>query len=353
MSEPLVSVVTPVYNGAKYLAECMRSVRAQSYRNWEYIVLDNMSTDETPRVAAEEAAGDSRIRVVRGESFLSVWGNHNRALRAISPESRYAKVVQADDWLYPECLQSMVAVAEANPSVGVVSAFRLEGDYVLHDGLLPHDQHVMPGREVIRRGLGGPPWVTGSPTALLFRADLVRATPDFFDEALWHGDTEAAYRVLTASDLGFVHQVLTATRLHPGALTSFCHSANTYLPQDLRMTVLYGPTVLSAADYEAMKRRWLLTYLWYLAKQTLKPSRFRDKRFHDFHRREIADLSRQLKGDRPATLLLAMCKTLLQAPPAPEAGEAAPQGPATAVELSRYVHLESGRDLSGRVGNAR
>jgi glycosyltransferase involved in cell wall biosynthesis len=340
-SAPLISVVTPVYNGARYLRECIRSVREQSCREWEYVILDNQSTDETPAIAAEEAAADPRIRVVRGEDFLSVWGNHNRAVRAIDARSRYVKVVQADDWLYPECLKQMVAVAEAHPAVGVVSAFRLEGDFVLHDGLLPHDQQVMTGREVVRRGLYGPPWVTGSPTALLFRADLVRATPDFFDEPLWHADTDAAYRVLMQSDLGFVHQVLTATRLHAGALTNFCHSANTYLPQDLRMTLRYGPSVLSRDEYLAMRRKWLKTYVWYLAKQALKPSRHKDVRFQDFHRREIAALSHEVQGDPLAARLLRLCRGLLVgAAPRPGTGTAT-EGTSAALELSRYVHLQS------------
>jgi glycosyltransferase involved in cell wall biosynthesis len=146
-----VSVVTPVYNGAMYLEECIRSVLRQTYRDWEYVIVDNQSTDGTAAIAERYAVIDRRIRVLRPPEFISVYGNHNRALRAINPHSRYAKFVHADDWLYPECLERMVALAERHSSVGVVSTFRLEGSVVEHSGLLPYDEEVMPGNEVSRR----------------------------------------------------------------------------------------------------------------------------------------------------------------------------------------------------------
>ena len=49
--EPLVSVATPVYNGERHLAECIESVLAQTYQNWEYIIVNNCSTDRTREIA--------------------------------------------------------------------------------------------------------------------------------------------------------------------------------------------------------------------------------------------------------------------------------------------------------------
>ncbi|MGE4055219.1 MAG: glycosyltransferase family 2 protein, partial [Vicinamibacterales bacterium] len=127
---PLVSVVTPVYNGERYLVECIESVLKQTHANWEYIVNDNCSTDGTAAIVKQYAALDGRIRYYRNEQFVRAIPNHNIALSLISRESRYCKVLQADDWLYPECLDRMVALAEANPSVGVVIAYRLEDRWV-------------------------------------------------------------------------------------------------------------------------------------------------------------------------------------------------------------------------------
>src|SRR5438552_2108947 len=124
---PTVSVVTPVYNGQQYLEECIQSVLAQTYRDWAYVIVANCSTEETVAIAQHFATQDDRIRVVRSTEFLDALDSHNRSMRAIDARSRYCKVVHADDWLYPECLELMVALAERHPSVGVVSSFRLVG----------------------------------------------------------------------------------------------------------------------------------------------------------------------------------------------------------------------------------
>ena len=119
--QPLVSVVTPVYNGAAYLGECVESILRQTYTNFEYTIVDNASTDETSDLADRFAAQDSRIRHLRFEELVESNENHNRAFRAIGPESEYCKVVQADDWLYPDCLERMVAVAQSAGDVAFVA----------------------------------------------------------------------------------------------------------------------------------------------------------------------------------------------------------------------------------------
>ncbi|HID65334.1 MAG TPA: glycosyltransferase family 2 protein, partial [Anaerolineae bacterium] len=112
-SQPLVSVVTPVYNAEPYLAECIESVLAQTYENWEYIIVNNCSTDHSLEIARHYAQQDARIHIHNNDEFLKQFQNWNHAMRQISPESKYCKVVHADDWLFPECLARMVEVAEA------------------------------------------------------------------------------------------------------------------------------------------------------------------------------------------------------------------------------------------------
>src|SRR5678815_4772519 len=120
--QPRVSVVTPVFNGEHHLSECIESVLRQTYQNWDYTIVDNCSTDRSLEVAERYAAADSRIRVHNNREFVGAIQNHNISLRQISPDSKYCKVVFADDWLFPECLARMVEVAETHPTVGIVGA---------------------------------------------------------------------------------------------------------------------------------------------------------------------------------------------------------------------------------------
>ncbi len=98
-ASPLVSIVTPAYNCGEYLSECIESVLAQTYSNWDCTIVNNCSTDETLAIARKFAARDARIRVVENERFLSAIQNHNHALRQSSPAATYCKVLFGDDWL--------------------------------------------------------------------------------------------------------------------------------------------------------------------------------------------------------------------------------------------------------------
>ena len=62
--QPLVSILTPVYNGERYLRDCIDSVLAQDYQNWEYHIVNNCSTDGTLQLAESYAAKEPRIRVL-------------------------------------------------------------------------------------------------------------------------------------------------------------------------------------------------------------------------------------------------------------------------------------------------
>src|SRR5581483_154417 len=127
---PLVSVVTPFYNTAPYLKECIESVLSQQYPNFEYILSDNCSSDGSLEIAERYAKQDSRIRLIRQPRFLTQREHFNEGLRQISPESKYCKIVNADDTIFPRCLQEMVRCSEQSDSIGLVSSYYLKNNAV-------------------------------------------------------------------------------------------------------------------------------------------------------------------------------------------------------------------------------
>ena len=140
-----------MYNGDEFLEECLRSIEAQTYANWQCSIVDNASTDGTADVAQRAVRRDSRFTHLRFENFVSATENHNRAFEAAADESEWCKLVQADDLLYEDCLRLMIAAASDRPTVGVVSAYQLWGRR-LHLYGLSHDVTLASGRDVRSSG---------------------------------------------------------------------------------------------------------------------------------------------------------------------------------------------------------
>jgi len=285
-SLPLVSVVTPAYNEEKYLGECIESVLAQSYSNWDYTIVDNASTDRTQAIARKYASRDPRIRVISNSTLIPAVANFNNALRQISSASKYCKMVLADDWIFPECLERMVAVMEAHPSVGIVGAYGQTGQGVLWAGL-PYASKVVSGREVCRQRLLGGPYVFGSQTSVLFRSDLVRSRDPFYNESNLHAaDSEACFELLKGSDFGFVYQVLTFSRERDDSLLQASKELNASAADRLHELVAYGPCYLTADEHAECLDTTLSKYYDFLATSLLQR---RGKSFWDYHKRRLKE----------------------------------------------------------------
>jgi len=270
-TQPLVSIVTPVYNGALYIRECIESVLAQTYSNWDYTIVNNCSTDETLKIIEEYVNKDNRVHVYNNDKLLDIIANHNRAFRLISPTSKYCKDVSADDWLFPECLARMVSVAEANPSVGIVGSYQLSGggtnwrDWRIKWAELPYPSTVIPGRAICRVQLLRGPYVFGTPTSLLYRSDLIKTQENFYPNSTPHADVSACYKYLQHTDFGFVHQVLSYERIHADAISTQCRSLSTHDPSFLCDLVEYGPSYLTPGELANSLQETLDIYYEHLA----------------------------------------------------------------------------------------
>jgi len=311
---PLVSVVTPVYNGEAYLRECIESVISQSYSNLEYIVVNNSSTDGTLRIAEEYARQDTRIQVHSNESLLPIIANHNRAFRLISPASKYCKVVSADDWIFPECLMRMVALAEAHPTVGLVGSYQLSGGddkwYVRTDGL-PYHKTVVPGLEMCRLQLLGKLDVFGNPTSNLYRCDLVRSTDAFYPNTTAEADLSACYKSLQRSDFGFVHQVLSYERIHQVRATTTSLSLNAYFSAKIGDLLAYGSSCMTESDLQRRLRELLDRYYEALAIGAVNR---RDREWWKYHKSRLRELGYPLDSLRLLKAVTAKLMDLLLNP---------------------------------------
>jgi glycosyltransferase involved in cell wall biosynthesis len=257
---PSLSVVTPVYNGAKFLAECIESVLSQTWRDFEYVILDNASTDDTNAIASRYAREDSRIRLVRNERTLPVIENWNAAVALMSDSVAQMKILHADDTLYPSCLERMLDVAARNPSVGIVGSLRQRGEAIVECTGLPAGRELFPGKEIARLFLAGE--VFGfAPTSGMVRADLVRARSPFYPTKYLHADLAAYFDMLDGCDFGFIDEVLCFSRTHADSITTtVAERRRTLLREWLVMLREYGPRYFPDDELAALETAFLQRY---------------------------------------------------------------------------------------------
>jgi glycosyltransferase involved in cell wall biosynthesis len=115
-SHPKVTVCTPVYNGSDYIAESIQSVLDQTYKNFNLIVCDNCSTDNTEEIVRN--FNDPRLTYVRNKKNIGLVANHNRCLELADGE--YVNFLHHDDIMLPDNLALKVSILDEHPNVGLV-----------------------------------------------------------------------------------------------------------------------------------------------------------------------------------------------------------------------------------------
>ena len=116
LNKPLVSVLMTAYNRSKYISEAIESVLNSSYENFELIIVDDCSSDNTFEIASQYVENESRVRVYKNEYNLGDYPNRNKA--AEFANGKYIKYLDSDDIIYPYGLAIMVESMETFPTAG-------------------------------------------------------------------------------------------------------------------------------------------------------------------------------------------------------------------------------------------
>ncbi|MDH3249728.1 MAG: glycosyltransferase, partial [Acidimicrobiia bacterium] len=120
MSDPLVSIVMPAFDGGAYIGEALRSVFDQTFEDYEVVIVDDDSHDDTIEVIS--AFSDPRLRVLRNDQRLGPVENWNRALEEARGE--LVKVMAQDDVMYRTCLEQQVSALRAHSGASFVAVRR-------------------------------------------------------------------------------------------------------------------------------------------------------------------------------------------------------------------------------------
>lgn len=217
MSGPTVSVCIPTYNSARYLPQTVESVLRQEWQDYEVIICDDASTDDTRDVCG--CIGDPRVRYVRFDQRGGAGRSWNRCLA--EARGAYVVLLHADDLLDTRFLGRGVKVLEDHADVGLVhcSVQHIDDEgRPLHIQRLYTEDRIGPGDEMVRRLL-----IEGcvvNPAGVMVRRQAYERAGRFAEQIVWGIDWHMWLRIALEWPVAYLTEPLAMYRQHPASDTS-------------------------------------------------------------------------------------------------------------------------------------
>jgi glycosyltransferase involved in cell wall biosynthesis len=254
MTDPVLSVTVTNYNYAAYLPHSVESILNQTYKDFELVIIDNASTDNSVELIQEFASQDQRVRPIIHPQNEGILFSYREA--ADTSRGRYRVHIEADDWvLEPNAFELQVALLEDNPSVSfcypAMTMIDPNGEVVLvshaHDG-----DALLPGERAFESLLN----LKFTHSGMMIRKDAYRATPGYESGFPHTLDTMLAIHLCEVGDVGYIDQSLYAFRQHGSNMHRQAESGllvDEYFP--MIDAAFAGPLGKKVDDPEAVRRR--------------------------------------------------------------------------------------------------
>jgi glycosyltransferase involved in cell wall biosynthesis len=221
LNRPYVTVTIPMYNNARFIRETINSVLSQTFTDFELLIYDDHSTDESFDIAGSFA--DSRIKLFRNSENLGPEGNWNKAVSNV--RGKYVKLVCGDDILFPDCLEKQVVAFDEprNRALSLVSSQRTiidsEGKTLIKkvnfvDGGCKDPVDVI--RKMVRMGTN----IIGEPVCGLYPAELINKTNGYSAVVPYTIDLDFWLQLLKHGDLFVIDEPLCAFRISHASWSS-------------------------------------------------------------------------------------------------------------------------------------
>lgn len=211
---PKVSVLIPSYNSAHFLHETIESVLNQTYTDFELIIVDDQSKDNTDEVI-QKYISDPRVHYYKNEKNLGLVGNWNCCLTYAKGE--YIKFLMCDDKFHTQLLEKYVPIMEQYPNVSLLTSFREYFGSKTYVWQLPFCG-LQNGKWIIHESLKDCNFI-GEPTTVMFRRESLRKIGDFNTNFTYLPDWDMWLRQLTIGDCFIIPEPLSYFRIHPNQTT--------------------------------------------------------------------------------------------------------------------------------------
>jgi len=214
-SEPMMSFGIPVRNGERFIRRALESLEAQDFEDFEVIVCDNESTDDTGAIVKEFADRDPRYKYHLNETNIGQLDNFNRVFELST--GRYFRWVGVDDWLEPSCARRCIEALEANPDCIGVFTFWRKADDDGNEEIVTYPGHPVESRALLPR-LASMLWQQQSPIGIdpvysILRRSMVEKT-GLFPVSPWN-DRAIAVDLTLAGPFCHIEECLSTRRHSP------------------------------------------------------------------------------------------------------------------------------------------
>lgn len=207
-TRPLVSVVMPMHNAAKYVKAAVESIQRQTYPKWELVVIDDASTDRSYGIVRRMARKDKRIKLYKNIKNLGIGATMNKLLQYARGD--LIARMDADDVAFPDRLVKQVAYLQVHPKVGIMGGYMVEIDD--RDRITSKRTVPLTHKEIARRMITTQ--TIQNPTLIMNRK-LVPADQLWFDSELSPvDDLDFMFRQLRSVTFANTPEYLVAYRKH-------------------------------------------------------------------------------------------------------------------------------------------
>ncbi len=235
MSQPTVSVCIPTYNGEKHIKETIESVLEQSFTDYELLIIDDASADQTPQII--RSFSDTRIKFLENDTNLGMANNWNRCLE--NAKGKYLQILCQDDCLAKSCLQKKTEAFACDKEISLV----FSSSYVMNangKNLLERqafrshkllDGKVMAHKSFTRRN------IFGEPSNVMFKREVSQKVGLFDPRLCYSLDWDYWIRLSLAGRVYYLHDFLMFFRISNVSATSNLMKTKSKLIQDDRQFI--------------------------------------------------------------------------------------------------------------------
>ena len=248
---PMISVCVPTYKGTQYLKDCLNSILEQSFTNFELLIIDDCSGDNTVDIAQEYAAEDQRIRIIVNESNLGLVGNWNRCVELA--QGKWIKFVFQDDLIAPNCLEKMLTAAGTETNI-----IACKRDFIFEAGIPQNERNYYLNLPSLDESFANVREISaqdycqtilnyisriylnfvGEPTTVMLRRSIFYRLGFFNPYLIQACDIEFWHRVCIHTGITFVPETLATFRIHENSTTNINQESRNYRKNTLEWLII-------------------------------------------------------------------------------------------------------------------